>query len=74
MDKYEQHTKALQEIKDNAIYKQIIKDSFGGIMYNVANRKKYDDGKKELLDLWEKVTESAADGIVKGAINFLKDE
>lgn len=50
----------------------ILADSFGGVMYNVANRDKYDT--RELLELWDAMPESereAADGIINGAINFI---
>ena len=30
------------EIKENAVYKTILEDSFGGVMYNVSNEWKYD--------------------------------
>jgi len=60
-------------IKQNEVLKQIIKDAFGGVMYNVANRNKYDT--VELLKEWDKLTDSQKsgyDGIVNGAINFIK--
>jgi len=62
----------MQHIKEHPVMKEIIKDSFGGVIYNVANRDKYDT--KELLEEWEKLTpaeKESADGIVKGAINFI---
>jgi len=52
---------------------QVLKDAYGGIMYNVANRDKYDT--VELLAIWDSLTASErenADGLVGGAINFLK--
>lgn len=64
-------------IKNNLFYQQILADSFGGIMYDVANRNKYDEGKQTLLNLWERATPAqreAAGGIMKGAINFLKGD
>ena len=63
----------IEQIKNNEVYKQILADSFGGIMYNVANQGKYDA--KELLELWDSASVSdkeMAGGIVKGAIDFLK--
>ena len=53
--------------------KQILKDSFGGIMYNVANRNKYDA--TELLAIWDSLPayeKENAGGIITGAINFIK--
>ena len=42
-------------------------------MYNVANINKYDDGKAELLALYEPIKGSGAvDGIMQGAMNFLQ--
>lgn len=63
----------LQAIKDNEVYKQVLKDSMGGVMYNVANYGKYDSD--SVLALWDSLTaqeKSAADGILTGAINFLE--
>lgn len=60
-------------IIDNPVYKQVMADSFGGIMYDVANHNKYDS--TELLKEWDSLTpgeQSAMGGIVQGAINFLK--
>ena len=51
---------------------QVLKDAYGGIMYNVANRHKYDTA--ELLAVWDSLDaceQENADGLVKGAINFL---
>lgn len=64
----------IQQIKATLLYKQILADSFGGIMYNVANRNKYDAGKDTLLDMWHNMTPAErenADGIMTGAMNFL---
>lgn len=63
----------MQEIENNEVYKQIVKDAFGGVMYNVANRDKYDT--TELLALWDNLTDvqrSSANGIMRGAMNFIK--
>jgi hypothetical protein len=65
----------MDEITNNEVYKQVVKDAFGGVMYNVANRDKYDA--TELLAKWDNLTEvqkSSANGITKGAINFLKGD
>lgn len=61
-------------IENNPVYKEVLKDSFGGVLYNVANRSKYDAG--EVIGLWDSMSESersAAGGIMKGAISFLKE-
>jgi len=63
----------LQQIQNNEVYKQVLKDSFGGIMYNVANQGKYDS--VELLAVWNSLTpgeRSSADGIMRGAMHFLE--
>lgn len=67
----------IKAIESNLFYKAILADSFGGIMYDVANRNKYDEGKQTLLKLWEQASPAereAAGGIMKGAINFLKGD
>ena len=64
----------LQDITSSDTYKAVLQDSFGGIMYNVANYGKYDS--TELLQAWDALTpgeQSSAGGITKGAINFLKN-
>lgn len=63
----------MQSIENNEVMKQILADNFGGIMYNVANRDKYDT--RELLALWNGLNASeqeSANGLIKGAINFIK--
>jgi hypothetical protein len=63
----------VQKIKEDSVYKQILKDSFGGVMYNVANIGKYEAD--EILALWENVEhKSSQDGIIKGVFNFLKEK
>ena len=64
----------IQQIEQHPTYKQILADSFGGIMYDVANRGKYDTA--EIVELWEQLTpaeQDSADGIMKGAFNFIKE-
>lgn len=65
----------INEIKENEVYQQILKDSFGGVLYNVANRNKYNTA--EVLKLWNEMTpreQSSADGIMTGAINFITEK
>jgi hypothetical protein len=65
----------IQAIKANEVYKQIIKDAMGGVMYNVANRHKYDTS--EIMALWLSMSpgeRSSADGIITGAFAFLAEE
>lgn len=63
----------MDKIANNKVYKQILADSFGGIMYNVANRDKYNS--TEVLQIWDAMTpveRESVGGIMKGAINFLQ--
>ena len=58
------------QIENSEVYKQILKESSGGVMYNMANAGKYDDA--EILSLWDKIEyKDSVGGIMKGAINFL---
>ena len=64
----------IQQIEQSPVYKQILADSFGGIMYDVANRGKYDTA--EIIELWEQLTPAERDsvnGIMKGVFNFIKE-
>ena len=64
----------IETIQQHPAYKQIMADSFGGIMYNVANRGKYDT--TEIVELWQSLSEAEQDsvgGIMKGAFNFIKE-
>lgn len=64
-----------QQIENHPVYKKVISDSFGGVMYDIANRDKYDSA--EILGLWDRMTDSQKDacgGIMKGAISFLKGD
>lgn len=66
----------IRDIREHPVYQQVMADSFGGIMYNVANRDKYDpEGVAEILELWYNAGSAkrdAAGGIIRGAINFLE--
>ena len=62
----------IELIKNNNVYKQILADSYGGVIYNTSNRNKYDT--KELLKLWDQLgnNKEMAGGIMAGAINFIQ--
>ena len=63
-----------ETIQQHPVYKQIMADSFGGIMYDVANRGKYDTA--EIVELWERLTPAEREsvgGIMEGAFNFIKE-
>lgn len=65
----------INTIKESPVYKQIMADSFGGIMYDVANHGKYDSSAIE--SLWASMTPAereSAGGIMKGVFNFLKGD
>lgn len=62
----------MDKIKDNEVLKQVLKDSFGGVMYNVANRNKYNAD--EIIAEWNNLSDNekaSYDGIINGAMNFL---
>ena len=64
----------IETIQQHPTYKQILADSFGGIMYNVANRGKYDTA--EIVKLWQSLSEAEREsvgGIMNGAFNFIKE-
>lgn len=63
----------INQIKELQTYKEILNDSFGGVLYDVANKNKYNTIK--LLELWNELTPSekeSAGGIMKGVFNFIK--
>lgn len=67
--------KELQEIRESEVYQQILKDSFGGVMYDVANRGKYNAD--HILFLWQHLPEmykESAGGIMKGAFDFITEK
>lgn len=67
-----QHEETIEKIQAHPVYKKVLADSFGGVMYNVANRDKYDTA--EIMKLWNSLApgyQSAAGGIMNGAFNFL---
>ena len=71
----EQTMPTLNDLTDHPEYKRIIADSFGGVMYNVANRDKYDSA--ALLAIWNGLTPSEqhnANGIIQGAIRFMQGD
>ncbi|WP_336794414.1 hypothetical protein [Gordonia malaquae] len=64
----------ITDIQEHPVMKEVLNDSFGGVMYNVANRGKYDA--TDLLEQWDTLSQGeqdAAGGILRGAIGFLRD-
>ena len=64
-----------EQITENPVYKQVISDACGGVLYNVANRNKYAD--KEIIRIWKSMTEcekECCDGIITGAMQFLTEK
>ena len=70
--------KTLENITNHPIMKQVLADSCGGCLYDVADQNKYDGPEKdELLSLWDDLDgseKSVLGGIINGAINFLKGD
>ena len=65
----------IKKIENHPVLKQILEDSFGGVMYNVSNKNKYDT--KELLCLWNSLSGAEKEsfgGIITGAINFIIED
>ena len=65
---------AIEDITNHPVMEAVLADSFGGVMYNVANRGKYDA--TELLAQWDSLgaaEQEAAGGIIRGAIGFLRE-
>lgn len=46
-----------EQIKNHPTYKQVLNDSFGGVMYNVANIGKY-EGAQSVINIWDSMTPS----------------
>lgn len=62
----------MKQITDHQVMNQILKDSYGGVIYDIANRNKYDT--TELLTLWNELPaheKESANGVITGAINFI---
>jgi len=65
----------IQKLKDNETLKAILRDSMGGIMYNVANKNKYDS--VELLKVYNSLNQEEKEtlgGIIEGAIKFITED
>ena len=63
----------LETILEDEVYKKILEDSSGGIIYDVSN--KYDAD--HLLELWDNMNpteKESAGGTVRGAMEFLQDQ
>lgn len=66
---------SIEMIKSSEVYKQVIKDSCGGLMYNAAKRGTYQAD--EILAQWDALEpheRETCGGIMKGAMAFLKGE
>ena len=66
----------VMKFKENKVLKEILADSFGGVLYNVANKNKYNaTDTANMIKEHDELTASekeSLDGLVKGAINFIK--
>lgn len=71
MDLYDK----IEKIVSSTLYKQIVKDSYGGVCY-MKSPSDYDEKEKlELIDLWASMTDAqkqGCNGIIKGAFNFIQ--
>lgn len=67
-----------EQIQQHKTYQQVLADSFGGCIYNVANLGIYDqEGVEQVLRLWDSMDaneKSISGGIMRGAIAFLRGE
>jgi hypothetical protein len=71
-DIVEKSTQLLEKLKGNETYKQILKDSHGGVTFD--NSKEY-DGMEELLAIWTRVEfKDVADGTVKSILGWVEDK
>lgn len=71
----EQTMPTLNDLTDHPEYKRIIADSYGGVIYDLANRDKYDSA--TLLAIWESLSDqqrNSANGIIEGAIRFIQGD
>lgn len=62
----------LAAILEHPTYKQILNDSFGGVMYDLSNKPTYNS--TEILKLWDEldpIYKESSGGITKGLFNFL---
>ena len=56
----------IQQIQNDPTYQEVLSDSFGGIMYNVANEGKYETEHLEVLyKLLDESERESLDGIMK---------
>jgi hypothetical protein len=65
----------IETILNNETYKQVLKDSFGGIMYQEGTQKNYNSS--EVLKLWESLPGSykeSTGGITRGVFGFLQSK
>lgn len=66
----------IENIQNHPTYQQVLADSFGGCIYNEANRGTYDNA-EDVINMWDSLSEaeqSSSGGIMKGAVAFLKGE
>ncbi|MCT2077680.1 hypothetical protein [Dietzia cinnamea] len=63
----------INAIESSQVYRDIMRDSYGGIMYDVANAGKYQA--EEIMRLWRSASPTdreGAGGVMKGAFDFLE--
>ena len=65
----------IKRIEENETVKQVLNDSFGGVIYDIANQDKYkfdEDLYKLINNLSESEIKNISNGIIQGAIQFLR--
>lgn len=63
-----------QQIREHPTYISVMKDSFGGVLYDVNSTF---DRTDEVLAIWDSMTpveQESVGGVMKGAISFLKGD
>lgn len=69
--------KVVDAIKNNALLKQVLDESHGGICYTCSQSKYNSEEKDKLIALWDSLSEGNRDeigGLMTGAIMFLKEQ
>ena len=69
-----EYKELITEIENNETYKEILKDSYGGVMYGLNTKDKYDTS--ELIKLFDEFINKfgmSFDGIMKGVYHFIME-
>ena len=70
------YEKLIEKIENNKTYNEILKDSYGGIMYGLNTKDKYET--TELMKLFNEFINKYGilylNGIMKGVYDFIKED